>query len=93
MFQLSNYDILYCSDLHEAFTVFQTKVHLKSSIKLSMMKSRKEKMILQYISPQMSRQADILVKLLSKMKEFLTQARARGNNFLLIGKGRNDSPS
>jgi hypothetical protein len=53
MFQFSNYDILYCSDLHEAFTVFQTKVHLKSSITLSMMKSRKEKMILQYISPQM----------------------------------------
>ena len=26
MFQFSNYDILYCSDLHEAFTVFQTKV-------------------------------------------------------------------
>jgi hypothetical protein len=45
MFQFSNYDILYCSDLHEAFTVFQTKVHLKSSITLSMMKSRKEKMI------------------------------------------------
>ena len=43
MFQFSNYDILYCSDLHEAFTVFQTKVHLKSSITLSMMKSRKEK--------------------------------------------------
>jgi hypothetical protein len=41
---VSNYDILYCSDLHEAFTVFQTKVHLKSSITLSMMKSRKEKM-------------------------------------------------
>jgi hypothetical protein len=47
MFQFSNYDILYCSDLHEAFTMFQTKVHLKSSITLSMMKSRKEKMILQ----------------------------------------------
>ena len=62
--------IYYCSDLHEAFTVFQTKVHLKSSITLSIMKSRKEKMILQYISPQMSRWADILVKLLSKMKEF-----------------------
>jgi hypothetical protein len=45
MFQFSNYDILYCSYLHEAFTVFQTKVHLKSSIALSMMKSRKEKMI------------------------------------------------
>jgi hypothetical protein len=45
MFQLSNYDILYCSDLHEAFTVFQTKLHLKSSITLSMMKSRKEEMI------------------------------------------------
>ena len=51
MFQFSKYDILYCSDLHEAFTVFQTKVHLKSSITLSMMKSRKGKMILQkYIS-------------------------------------------
>ena len=45
MFQFSNYDILYRSDLHEAFTVFQTKVHLKSSITLSMMKSEKEKMI------------------------------------------------
>ena len=42
MFQFSNNDILYCSELHEAFTVFQTKVHLKSSISLSMMKSRKE---------------------------------------------------
>jgi hypothetical protein len=31
--------------LHEAFIVFQTKVYLKSSITLSMMKSRKEKMI------------------------------------------------
>jgi hypothetical protein len=41
MFQFSNYGILYCSDLHEAFTVFQTKVR----ITLSMMKSRKEKMI------------------------------------------------
>ena len=51
MFQFSNYDILYCSDLPEAFIVFQTKVHLKSSITLSMMKSIKEKMILQYISP------------------------------------------
>jgi hypothetical protein len=49
------YSRVYCSDLHEAFTVFQTKVHLKSSITLSMMKSKKEKMILQYISPQMSR--------------------------------------
>ena len=55
MFHFSNYDILYCLDLHEAFTVFQTKVHLKSIITLSMMKSRKEKMILQYISPQRSR--------------------------------------
>jgi hypothetical protein len=55
MFQLSNYDILYYSDLHEAFIVFQTKVHLKSSITLSIIKSRKEKMILQYISPQMSK--------------------------------------
>jgi hypothetical protein len=45
MFQLSNYDILYRSDLHEAFTVFQTKVHLKSIITLSMIKSRREKMI------------------------------------------------
>ena len=35
------------SDLQEAFTVFQTKVHLKSSITLSVMKSRKEKVILQ----------------------------------------------
>jgi hypothetical protein len=26
MFQLSNYDILYCSDLHEAFTMFQTYI-------------------------------------------------------------------
>jgi hypothetical protein len=26
MFQFSNYDILYCSDLHEAFIVFQTTV-------------------------------------------------------------------
>jgi hypothetical protein len=43
MFQFSNYDILYHPDLHEAFTVFQTKVHLKSIITLSMMKSRKEK--------------------------------------------------
>ena len=32
--------------------VFQTEVHLKSSITLSMMKSRKEKVVLQYISPQ-----------------------------------------
>jgi hypothetical protein len=47
MFQFSNYDILYCSELHKAFTVFQTKVHLKSSITLSVMKSRKEKVILQ----------------------------------------------
>jgi hypothetical protein len=45
MFQFSNYDILYCSDLHEAFTVFQIKVQSKSSITLSMMKSIKEKMI------------------------------------------------
>jgi hypothetical protein len=36
-------DTLYCSELHKAFTVFQTKVHLKSSITLSMMKSIKEK--------------------------------------------------
>jgi hypothetical protein len=49
---------------------FQTKVHLKSSITLSVMKSIKEKVVLQYISPQMSRYEDILVKLLSKMKEF-----------------------
>jgi hypothetical protein len=55
MFQFSNNDILYCSDLHEAFTVLQTKIHLKSSITLSMMKSRKEKMVLQYITPQMSK--------------------------------------
>jgi hypothetical protein len=27
MFQFSNNDILYCSDLHEAFIVFQNKVH------------------------------------------------------------------
>jgi hypothetical protein len=45
MFQFSNNDILYCSDLHEAFIVFQTKVHLKSSITFSMMKSKKEKLI------------------------------------------------
>jgi hypothetical protein len=51
----SNNDILYCLELHKAFTVFQTKVHLKSSITLSMMMSRKEKVVLQYISPQMSR--------------------------------------
>ena len=51
MFQFSNYDILYCSDLHEAFTVFQTTVQV-----LSMMKSKKEKVVLQYISPLMSRQ-------------------------------------
>ena len=54
----SNNDILYCSELHEAFiekSMFQTKVHLKSSITLSMMKSRKEKVVLQYICPQMSR--------------------------------------
>jgi hypothetical protein len=51
----SNNDILYCSKLHKAFTVFQTKVHLKLSITLSMMKSRKDKVVLQYISPQMSR--------------------------------------
>jgi hypothetical protein len=47
MFQFSNYDILYCSELHKAFKVFQTKVHLKSSITLSVRKSRKEKVILQ----------------------------------------------
>jgi hypothetical protein len=41
MSQFSNYDILYCLDLHEAFTMFQTKVHLKSSITLSMMKYQK----------------------------------------------------
>jgi hypothetical protein len=35
--------------------VFQAEVNLKSSITLSMMKSRKEKVVLQYISPQMSR--------------------------------------
>jgi hypothetical protein len=35
--------------------VFQTEVHLKSSITLSVMKSRKEKVVLQYISPHMSR--------------------------------------
>jgi hypothetical protein len=29
MFQFSNNDILYCSDLHEAFIVFQTKVHFE----------------------------------------------------------------
>jgi hypothetical protein len=29
MFQFSNYDVLYCSDLHEAFTVFQTKVYFE----------------------------------------------------------------
>jgi hypothetical protein len=66
MFQFSNYDILYCSDLHEAFTVFQTK---SISTTLSMIKSRREKVILQYISPQMSRQAYILVKPIFKMKE------------------------
>jgi hypothetical protein len=41
MFQFSNNDILYCSELHKAFTVFQTKVHLKSSITLSVMKVQK----------------------------------------------------
>ena len=58
MFQFSNNDILYWSELHETFKrkpVFQTEVHLKSSITLSVMKSRKEKVVLQYISPQMSR--------------------------------------
>jgi hypothetical protein len=35
--------------------VFQTEVHLKPSITLSVMKSRKEKVVLQYISPQMSK--------------------------------------
>jgi hypothetical protein len=34
--------------------VLQDEVHLKSSITLSVMKSRKEKVVLQYISPQMS---------------------------------------
>jgi hypothetical protein len=43
MFQFSNYDILYYSDLHEAFTVFQTIAHFKSIITLSIMKSRKER--------------------------------------------------
>jgi hypothetical protein len=58
IFQFSNYDILYSSQLHKAFTVFQTKVHLKSSITLSVMKSRKEKGILQIhisIDEQISR--------------------------------------
>jgi hypothetical protein len=50
MFQFSNNDILYCSELHKAFTVFQTKLHLKSSITLSVIKSTKEKVVLQYIS-------------------------------------------
>jgi hypothetical protein len=31
------------------------QVHLKSSITLSVMKSRKEKVVLQYVSPQMRR--------------------------------------
>jgi hypothetical protein len=35
--------------------VFQTKVHLRSSITLSVMKSRTKKVVLQYISPQMSK--------------------------------------
>jgi hypothetical protein len=58
MFQFSNYDILYCSDLHEAFTVFQTKVHLKSSITLFMMKSRKEKIIHISIDEKINRHFD-----------------------------------
>jgi hypothetical protein len=35
--------------------MFQTGVHLKSSITLFVMKSKKEKVVLQYISPQMRR--------------------------------------
>jgi hypothetical protein len=94
MFQFSNYDILYCSDLHEAFTVFQTKVHLKSSITLSMMKSRKEKMFSPiHISTDEQISRHFGKASIQDERVCVLKLGARGNNFLLIEKGRNDSPS
>jgi hypothetical protein len=48
------------------------------------MKSRKEKVVLQYISPQMSKHFG------KRLKSLCTQAGARGDDFL-IEKGKDDS--